>query len=342
MYKKYFLLDIGKLKIGDVICTTNKKNITSTAIRVFTNSQYSHVLMVYGYSAFIHADNAGVYSYNIQRFIFTEKDSVRVLRLKEEYRDKIDAICEYLQYEVGKVYGTVSALNAWLKMDFFQKIEEPSSVQFCSKLIAECFQKSGLNIVEKPDTCFPKDIASSPLFEIITDILVPCDSKSLEFAKTESPQDIQAKIFTQILLDIKKEINPYINTLSKSISYILENPNYDLKMLEIFEKNEYTKVNDIELEKNGYRYGEYDDFVKFVSGVKMEELQSLQKTTEFLIPIREKEIDDLRKLQDLFFDKYNKNSDFYSYLIHFYCSLLRDQLIFRENIEKFKENINQE
>lgn len=333
---KYFIIDYKKLQKGDVICTTRKKSIISKLIRLGTKSDYSHVLMVYGYSSFIHADNMGVYSYNFQRLLFNQNDRVLVLRLKEQYRDKIDDICENLKSEVGKVYGTISALNSWLNKSLLTRIEDPETVQFCSKLIAESFNRAGLIISENPKTCFPVDIASSDLFEKAEGCLRECLPEEIEFAKTESPQEKQAKTFTNILVDIKKEINVNILTFSEADDYLLENPMFDEKMKEIYLRNDYEEFERIELEKNSYRYDSFPYFYKYLSQICERDrdalLVDLYNISSNGIGSREGAAARFRMLQEKFININNKESVFYEYMISFFERLRDQQLILYNHV----------
>lgn len=337
--EKYFIIDYKKLQKGDVICTTRKKSILSKSIRIVTKSDYSHVLMVYGYSSFIHADNMGVYSYNFQRLLFNQDDRVLVLRLKEQYKDKIDEICENLKSEVGKVYGTISALNSWLKKSLLTRIEDPDTIQFCSKLIAECFNRVGLTITDNPRTCFPVDIASSDLFEKVEGCLRECLPEEIEFAKTESPQEKQAKTFTNILIDIKKDINVNILTLTEAEDYLIKEPKFDVKMKEVYLKHNFEEFERIELERNSYRYGSFLDFYKYLSQInekdKVSLLVDLYNISNNGKSSREGMAARFRLLQEKFISINNKESVFYRYMIDFFERLRNQQLILYNHVLKY-------
>lgn len=336
----YYVLDIDKLEKGDVICTTSKKSFISGAIRIGTKSNYSHVLMVYGYGAFIHADSMGVYSHNIQRLIFRSVDSVKVLRLKQEYQTIIPKLCEYLKSEVGKVYGTISALNAWLKMDFISRFENPSDIQFCSKLIAECFERCNLKIVDNPKECFPKHIAESELFLEVLNVLKKCNNKEIDFIKnTKNPQVLQAEIFTQILTKIKDKTNVNILTFSEAEIFILNNPEFDLAFKEIYENNGYKDIHKIELQRNGYRYSTYEIFKKHIdmSTEPSRQLDFLQKMADGLITERFNQVNQYVSIQNEFINKNNRPSVFYEYLISFYSDMLKCQEKLRQNILEYKK-----
>lgn len=335
----YYVLDIDKLEKGDVICTTSKKSFISGAIRIGTKSNYSHVLMVYEYGAFIHADSMGVYSHNIQRLIFRSVDSVKVLRLKQEYQTIIPKLCEYLKSEVGKAYGTISALNARLKMDFISRFENPSDIQFCSKLIAECFEKCSLKIVDSPKNCFPQHIAESKLFFEVPNLLKRCSNKEINFIKTENPQLIQAEIFTKILTEIKDRTKVNILTISEAELFILNNPEFDLVFKEIYVNNDYDKMHRIELQRNGYRYSSYEIFKKIINinSDANNQLKVLQKIADGLIFERTNQVKQYISIQNEFFDRNKKSSAFFDYLIEFYSEMLKCQEKLRQNILEYRK-----
>lgn len=68
-----YIIDINKLKIGDILLTKDK-NPVSKVIRAFTWSGYSHAMIYVGNYSFIHSlTDGGVKAQNIEREFFKRK-----------------------------------------------------------------------------------------------------------------------------------------------------------------------------------------------------------------------------------------------------------------------------
>ena len=73
-----YLLDIQKIKEGDVILTA-EKSLTSKIIRRATNSDFSHSMLYVGGGGYIHSDSDGVHAGSVQRLLISHPKYIKVL-----------------------------------------------------------------------------------------------------------------------------------------------------------------------------------------------------------------------------------------------------------------------
>ena len=146
-----FILDYEELKPGDIILTTEKSG-TSYAVRAFTLSRFSHAILYVGNGSYIHSNMSGVHSDSINRLIFKNEYDVSVLRVSDsEYCSKA---CDFSRLQIGKEYSVKEAIKTKYP---FRRVDV-SDKQFCSRLVAQAYEYSGLKLVRDSSYCSPQEI----------------------------------------------------------------------------------------------------------------------------------------------------------------------------------------
>jgi len=248
---KKYIIDTNNLRKGDIIFSTTFKTISKT-IRFFTKSKYSHAMLYVDNSSIIHADGNGVHAYNTQRLLFDDKSHCIVYRLKNTIlEDDIERIVNYMRLLIGRPYTSFEAmLTKFYQGDF------KSKKVFCSRLVAQAYLASNINLVKNSNYCSPEDIRTSSLLnevslplrkltEIEKKIILTTDDKL--FIQTE----ITNKLFTNIV-KLTSNKNLYdINTLS---DFLLNNNKYNNDILNIIRKSGYLTMWIKELQDNAPLY----------------------------------------------------------------------------------------
>jgi hypothetical protein len=95
--RAYFAVIGDALLPGDVLLTTNPKSPLSFAIRKATKSPYSHAIICVNPPWCVESIGYGVLRFMINRFLLTEKENIRVFRLKDRdtRADKAQAAANY-------------------------------------------------------------------------------------------------------------------------------------------------------------------------------------------------------------------------------------------------------
>jgi len=191
---KYSLIDIGLLKAGDkILFHTKGFSPISMGIRFLTKSFWNHVGQYEdenGKGYVIEALGKGVAKTPIEKYIYSKKYILKVVRLKEnafkdheEYLKGLETSRERIYAVIGSAYdwwaiiwlGCKYTIKGWFKktpINLFQNREK----FYCSEMICENDYKiSSLypymyqgKTKQKCDTTTPKDIGKAKTVEFVT------------------------------------------------------------------------------------------------------------------------------------------------------------------------------
>lgn len=87
-----YLLDRNNLEAFDILLVRFPDDDTSLKIRQTCNSEFSHAIIYLGNGSFIEGIEPIVSLFSYHRYCFPNLDDVKVLRLKNEYKTKLDAV----------------------------------------------------------------------------------------------------------------------------------------------------------------------------------------------------------------------------------------------------------
>lgn len=244
MTSKKYILKSELLKIGDVICTRDEK-ATSKLIRKTLSCDYSHVLLYVADSSCIHADGDGVHSLNIQRLLHDHPEEFKILRHKVVGNlEEAAAIefCKYARSKVGTEYSKMDAAKSGVARKINRKLKIDSNYQFCSRLVAESFAASNLDIFDDATLCTPADILENKDFEEVKDAVREALPEEIEFADDESKDSIskQTKITNSILNDARAIFNTKkIQAIEDLYTWVIDHPESDEVISQLFANSGY-------------------------------------------------------------------------------------------------------
>lgn len=180
------------MKSGDIILTAQLAPV-SKAVRLATGSKFSHAILYVGDGSYIHSDGQGVHSNNIQRLLIEKEGCAEVRRLIDN--GYVAKACMFARSEIGKAYSVKEAINTKNPLSKRKKINR----QFCSRLVAQAYEYSGIKIVDNADYCSPKDLQQSQFIEVVPGCLKKATDQEIEFANSPSPIQKQTEITNLIL-----------------------------------------------------------------------------------------------------------------------------------------------
>jgi uncharacterized protein YycO len=247
-----YIIDTNNLKKGDIIFSTSFKIISKT-IRFFTKSKYSHVMLYVDNSSIIHADGDGVHAYNLQRLLFDDESHCIVYRLKNTTsKNDIDKIVNYMRLLIGRPYTTFEAM-----LTKFYQGDLKSKKVFCSRLVAQAYLESNINLVANSDYCSPEDMRKSSLLkEVSLPLRKLAELEKEIILTTDDKPFIQAEITNKLFTNIVKltsNKNLYdIDTLSNFL--LSSNNKYNNDILNIIRKSGYLTMWIKELQDNAPLY----------------------------------------------------------------------------------------
>ncbi|HEK2709203.1 TPA: hypothetical protein SMT52_001376 [Proteus mirabilis] len=253
-----YLIDYRELEVGDIILT-GSKSISGIAVKIFTLSRFSHA-MVWADGTLIHSDGGGVYSKNPQRILFTRKSNVKVLRMKKKLTSsQKKIISNHARFLVGTVYSTIEA--ALVVVPFKLPLSER---QFCSRLVAQCYDKAGISIVKNKDFCAPAQFDNPALFDEVTGAVRLATQAEIDFTKSRDV-NLETQIDTiNMLTELREIYGTRIQTINDVFTLVLSKPEVDTEVTQIALKNGYFDHAEIDIEVNPWRYNE-QEFIKRAS-----------------------------------------------------------------------------
>ncbi|KFB88102.1 hypothetical protein CR62_06320 [Serratia grimesii] len=247
-----YLIDYRELEVGDIILT-GSKSMAGIAVKIFTLSRFSHA-MVWAGGTLIHSDGGGVYSKNPQRMLFSKKSNVKVLRMKRKLTpSQKEIISNHARLLVGTAYSTVEAalVVVPLKLPLSER-------QFCSRLVAQCYEEAGISLVKNKDFCTPAQFNNPDLFDEVTGAVRLATQNEIDFTKS---RDVNLETQTdtiKMLTELRVIYGKKIQTINDVFSLVLKKTEVDESVTQIALRNGYFDHAEVDMEVNPWRYNEQD------------------------------------------------------------------------------------
>ncbi|MBE5221354.1 MULTISPECIES: YiiX/YebB-like N1pC/P60 family cysteine hydrolase [Pectobacterium] len=293
----HFILNYDRLEPGDIILERGYSQ-HSELISKQTNSDYSHAMICVGGTIIEATREGGVFSRIPNRSTVRDINDFKVLRLKEYPGDEvIKVLCNHARCLAGSQYSVVEALKVKAP-DFLREFEKDSRKQFCSRLVAQSYNKAKINLVDNINFCSPGDLERSRLLHVVEDMVHLASEEEIAHALTPSPHVIHMKCavgFVRAALKIfeshgirtieNQDDEVVITTINDITTALYQNRSYlglDEELTDAMLSSGYLDHIDTDRRQNQYRY----DPVLFRQ--KME--QEAGKDEELLLDILRDEI----------------------------------------------------
>lgn len=265
----HFVLNHDLLQPGDIILERGYA-WHSAIIAEHTNSRYSHAMIYVGGTIIEATMEGGVYSRIPNRSTVRDIRDFKVLRLKvHPGNEALQAICNHARYLSGSQYSVTEALKV-KGPDFLREFSNDSRKQFCSRLVAQCYQKAGINLIENINFCSPGDLERSQYLVEYSEMVHLASEEEIAHAHAVSPHvkhTENAVKFVKAALDILESHGVktvgtsdgeiVITTLNDITTAVYENRDklgLDEELSEAMRLSGYLDHIDIDRQKNAYRY----------------------------------------------------------------------------------------
>lgn len=230
--RKKYVVDISKLKKGDILLTTTN-HLISRVIRLYTSSQISHAMIYVDFSSIIHATGIGVNADNTQRLLFDCPNHVMVYRHKHADQTQLEKVIQILRSKIGQPY---SALKAIIYSTIKNVNIEKDEKTFCSMLLAQAFMNADAKIVDDIK-CTPEDIRKSrALLEVTSPLRLITDEEIDILLNTTDKPFIQAHVISSINRNMNKKTKYTLDNLYEGINI---DRNSDSMIANIFQKTTF-------------------------------------------------------------------------------------------------------
>ncbi|MCF3628202.1 YiiX/YebB-like N1pC/P60 family cysteine hydrolase [Thalassospiraceae bacterium LMO-SO8] len=237
------------LKPGDVILTTSDAKI-SKFIRTTTASPISHAMLYIDHCAIIDATEDGVHSANTQRLFFEQHNAVFVLRTKDALDPSVAIkICNYVRERIGSEYAKLEAARAWQGLG-----KKGTTKQFCSRLVAQAYAANGFDLVKNANFCTPKDLLKSEKLVEVADATVDVSDEEYQ-AWQAHPSGLELmRKSTNHILNGARKIDKSIQNLSDVDKLVLEHPEHDETIMQLYFDSGFLEVWRADHEINPWHY----------------------------------------------------------------------------------------
>jgi hypothetical protein len=235
---------------GDIALTTTDA-LQSWKIRAGTSSDVSHAMLYVTHCSIIHAVGEGVHAENTQRILFEEDTPIHVMRLKSGLPSQTgQQICDYVRQIIGSEYTVHEAIKS-----AFGGSKNFSAKQFCSRLIAQAYDRHGYKLVNNANYCTPGDLFRSDLLTEVGGATRYISDREVEFFENNRGGTLEAlTTATNFILDGARKMDPKIQTFTDVGRLVAEHPEYDDAVQELYKASGYLDVWNIDYDENPWRW----------------------------------------------------------------------------------------
>lgn len=185
-----YILDFMNLKPGDIVLERQHKT-ESNIIAKYTKSHYSHAMIYDGTTLMEATMDGGVFSKVPNRFFVVHEMDLKVLRLKKPIPSyAIEKIVSYAGEVVGSAYSVPEAMKAAtilkVKPGDLKLLQKSCKRQFCSRLVAQCYERANILLVNNVQYCSPGDLERSDLLEEVQGLIFKASPEQMLHAQSGS------------------------------------------------------------------------------------------------------------------------------------------------------------
>lgn len=235
--KLVYKFNESAMRVGDILLSTDQTAKASKAIRIATNSPYSHAAICNKPPEFLEAIGSGVSRLNMTRFFVRDRSCVAILRLATNCQERTiiaAKAAENADQYLGNDYWLTGALASLGRV----KPARARDAVFCSQLVAIAYENAGIRLCEdkSPEKVVPADLAASGMLENVTDDVlepvalsyailwgVPLD-EGLSKSRHQCEIEISRQLRNQVNVWLKKQGLPEENNFFKLLNTLRDLP----------------------------------------------------------------------------------------------------------------------
>lgn len=147
---------------GDVLLM----NTYDERLREKMGCKYEHSAIYLGDAYLMEANGAHVVMSHIYSYAFRDIEHACVLRLKNSSQYTLENIARKAREQMGRGYiDTRKFLHVRANKNTDKR--DDCNLSFCSRLVAQCYQSAGIELLPNADYCEPDDFMSSDKLEIV-------------------------------------------------------------------------------------------------------------------------------------------------------------------------------
>lgn len=260
----YLGLNIPKLRPGDIILVRGH-GLIGWLVRKITRSKFAHAELYAGQGMIIESVNPFAYSKNVQREVFRSREHVIVRRSVEDPTDlELDEVVANARGLVGSRYSKLDAITTVFKKSgaILRKIRDVAFYcfggdMFCSRLVAEAYEETGIQIVANPSQCKPSDLAETDSLFTVNDCLHELSDEELKIVRRKDMvgvQRLQFRFWFSIVRVVAAVCGCKIRTVNDVESFLIQHRKLDSFVVGLIKITNFHKTYQRDLKINPERY----------------------------------------------------------------------------------------
>lgn len=231
-----YIFDTSVLKKGDILLI----NTYNERLQERMKSNFDHVALYAGDAFIIESDGGGVVLNHIFSYGFCDITDAIVLRL-DKYSELIcEGVLFYARCTMGMEFGAMDAGRVPEYKDTDKRAL--SNRMFCSRLVAQSYEKMGVNLVPNPSYCTPASFLDSKYLVKVENAMTKADNDvkkvmAIHNRARESSENVE------ILVDVFQKMSAVfgsdIQSLDQLIWAAIRNPDREEEAVKVLYQTDY-------------------------------------------------------------------------------------------------------
>ncbi len=237
------------IRPGDILFSA-RRGVSGKIVRGVTWGEVSHAMICVRHNSFIDSTMEGVLAHNIQRLFFEDDESVFHFRLREGVSpEKLAAITEYARSQVGTRYSLPEAARSVIA------VRKPRTrQQFCSRLVAQAYEKAGFELVPDPDYCSPEVLRNSPLLQELSVHTETVSEEEFEWWSTSDNAIEKSKEAYKAFFMRIREFAPDVENHDDLLKFRARHPDADPYVVEALHDSGLLDLWQVDIDLHPWRY----------------------------------------------------------------------------------------
>lgn len=239
-----YAFNTAKLQKGDILLINDYEEHLREKMG---GAKYTHAALYMGDAFIMEANGYGVTMNHIFSYAFINVDDAIVYRPIKVTKESIDNVIFWARAKMGNEFSTREALRTRDYRNTDEKEHEER--MFCSRLVAQSFEKAGIKLVHNSDYCAPIDFMSTDALKQVSDVLEPVDTdewRNIIEKKINERESGDGMIWFSKLFEKLQALygDSNIQYFDKLVEAGLKSPEHDEKCIEEIEAFGYFNFKD--------------------------------------------------------------------------------------------------
>lgn len=231
-----YVVNVDLLRKGDILLI----NCYNERYQKRMGSIYTHAALYAGDATILESDGGGVVMNHLFSYGFKQPDDVVVLRYEKAPEGVMDSILFYARSTMGMGFGAIEATRV-PELEKTEEIDE-SNRMFCSRLVAQSYNKLGIKLVPNPNYCKPSSFLESPDLTRLDNPVIPADDVIRRTVSAQSKMREDAEnvvILGRMFETMSSFYGSDIQTLEQLLLASVKDPSKDDEALLVLRGTDY-------------------------------------------------------------------------------------------------------